>query len=274
MKTIADCEARLGELHQRTRETPLFNPVFQLSLDLSRALEGGELSLDDLAGLVAELECDGLKARANKLRTLLAQPATPAPMVGDDEDFDTFRARWERPQLHAVFTAHPTFLLTPAQAKAVASAASSDADVDDAACAVSAERSAVTLDHEHRAAMDAMAQAQDARDVIVARLLAEAQARWPDDWRKLRPLPFRFASWVGYDMDGRTDIGWHTSIGFRLTEKAERLARYTASLEVTRHCPPLAGNAAPGHRLRKGPRRVISRAICRAPRRWHKPPTG
>lgn len=251
MKTIADCEARLGELHQRTRETPLFNPVFQLSLDLSRALEGNDLSLDDLTGLVTELECDGLKARANKLRTLLAPPAVSAPMVGDEEDFDTFRARWERPQLHAVFTAHPTFLLTPAQAKAVASAASSNAEVDNAACAVSAERSAVTLDHEHRAAMDAMAQAQDARDVIVARLLAEAQARWPDDWRSLRALPFRFASWVGYDMDGRTDIGWHTSIGFRLTEKAERLARYTASLAGIDAAHPLLETLHPASAFAK-----------------------
>jgi phosphoenolpyruvate carboxylase len=79
MKTLAALEARLGELHQRTRETPLFNPVFQLSLDLSRAIEAGETSLDDVAALVAELECDGLKARARKLRTLLAPPPAPSP---------------------------------------------------------------------------------------------------------------------------------------------------------------------------------------------------
>jgi phosphoenolpyruvate carboxylase len=229
MKTIAALEARLGELHQRTRETPLFNPVFQLSLDLSRALEGDELSLDDLSALVAELECDGLKARAGKLRTLLAPPPQPFPLAGEGDEFEAFRARWERPQLHAVFTAHPTFLLAPAQAEAVAAAASGDDDA--AACAVPSTRTAVTLDHEHRAAMDAMARAQDARDVIVARLLEEARSRWPQDWRALRPMPFRFASWVGYDMDGRTDIGWHTSIAFRLAEKAERLARYTASLD-------------------------------------------
>lgn len=229
MKTIAALEARLGELHQRTRETPLFNPVFQLSLDLSRALEGDELTLDDLSALVAELECDGLKARAGKLRTLLAPPPQPFPLASEGEDFEAFAARWERPQLHAVFTAHPTFLLAPAQAEAVAAAASGDDDA--AACAVPSTRTAVTLDHEHRAAMDAMARAQDARDVIVARLLEEARSRWPHDWRALRPMPFRFASWVGYDMDGRTDIGWHTSIAFRLAEKAERLARYTASLD-------------------------------------------
>jgi phosphoenolpyruvate carboxylase len=231
MKTVAALEARLGELHQRTRETPLFNPVFQLSLDLSRALEGGEMTLDDMAALVAQLECEGLKARAGKLRTLLAPPTTAAPLADEGEDFAAFAARWERPQLHAVFTAHPTFLLTPAQADAVAVAASAEGSDNALLCAAPAERAAVTLDHEHRAAMAAMARAQDARDAIVARLLAEAQARWPDEWRALRPLPFRFASWVGYDMDGRTDIGWHTSIAFRLAEKAERLARYTASLE-------------------------------------------
>ena len=245
MNSVEALETRLGELHQRTRETPLFNPVFQLSLDLSRALEGGELTLDDLTALVTELECDGLKTRAQRLRTLLAPPTQGAPLADDGDDFDAFRARWEHPQLHAVFTAHPTFLLAPAQAEAVAAAASSEGAINNAACVVSAERGAVTLDHEHRAAMDAMARAQDARDVIVARLLTEAQSRWPDDWRSLRPLPFRFASWVGYDMDGRTDIGWHTSIGFRLTEKAERLARYTASIAAIDPAHPLLAALRP-----------------------------
>ena len=241
MKTVEALETRLGELHQRTRETPLFNPVFQLSLDLSRALEGGELTLDDLTALVAELECDGLKARARKLRGLLDAPATPAASAEAEEDFASFAARWERPQLHAVFTAHPTFLLSPAQGEAVAAAASATGDVDDAVCAVPPTRTAVTLEDEHRAALAAMARAQDARDVIVARLIEDARQRWPQEWRSLRPLPFRFASWVGYDMDGRTDIGWHTSISFRLQEKAARLARYTASLDAIDPAHPLLG---------------------------------
>jgi phosphoenolpyruvate carboxylase len=127
----------------------------------------------------------------------------------------------------------------------VALAASAPGEVDDSACAVPATRTAVTLEHEHRAAMDAMARAQDARDVIVARLIDEARERWPQEWRALRPLPFRFASWVGYDMDGRTDIGWRTSIAFRLQEKAERLARYTASLEALDAAHPLLATLKP-----------------------------
>jgi phosphoenolpyruvate carboxylase len=245
MKTLAELEARLGVLHQQTRETPLFNPVFQLSLDMSRALESGDLALDDIAALVAELECDGLKARARRLRTLLAPPASPLALADEEADFEAFRARWERPQLHAVFTAHPTFLLAPAQGRAVAEAASAPGEVGAAACAVPPARTAVTLAHEHAEVMAAMARAQDARDVIVARLLEEARTRWPEHWRGLRPLPFRFASWVGYDMDGRTDIGWHTSIAFRLQEKAERLGRYTASLEGIDPAHPLLETLRP-----------------------------
>mgnify|MGYP006156037845 CR=1 FL=1 len=30
-------------------------------------------------------------------------------------------------------------------------------------------------------------------------------------------------------MDGRTDIAWHDSIGFRLAEKAERMKRFIAA---------------------------------------------
>jgi phosphoenolpyruvate carboxylase len=245
MRTIADLEERLGELHQRTRETPLFNPVFQLSLDLSRAIEGGQISLDEVAGLVAALECEGLKSRAGKLRKLLAPPANAAMLADANDEFETFRDRWERPQLHAVFTAHPTFLLAPQQAAAVAKAASATDGIDESLCAAPAARPAVTLAFEHGKAMAAMARAQDARDIIVAGLLDEARTRWPENWQAFRPLPFRFASWVGYDMDGRTDISWHTSIAFRLAEKAERLMRYIARLEAIDPAHPLLATLRP-----------------------------
>ena len=41
MKTLAGLTDRLQALHARTAETPLFNPVFQLSLELSRLIERG-----------------------------------------------------------------------------------------------------------------------------------------------------------------------------------------------------------------------------------------
>lgn len=237
MNSVAKLIERLREHHQRTRETPLFNPVFQLGLDLSRQLERGEIDLDDFEALVAELECASMQSRAARLRRLVA-PLDPGAnraalkQALGEPAFDEFRAAWERPQLHAVFTAHPTFLLTTQQSAAVADAASSEGEIGTNACAAGTERETVTLAYEHDCAMRAIAHAQDARDAIVTDVLDHAAAKWPGQWRELSPLPFRFATWVGYDMDGRTDIKWFDSIGFRLAEKAQRLARYVASLEA------------------------------------------
>ncbi|WP_114520664.1 phosphoenolpyruvate carboxylase [Altererythrobacter sp. ZODW24] len=238
MKTVADLTKRLQEMHRQTAETPIFNPVFQLSLELSRELEGGRLTLPDMANMVAELECDALKSRATRLRRLVSPVDTGenlgalrSDLQSATSDFDAFRAKWERPQLHAVFTAHPTFLMTDAQSKSVAEAASQTGDIDDSACAAPGLRQAITLDYEHGCAMDAIANAADARDIIVGEVLEAARAQYPDQWHELAPVPVRFASWVGYDMDGRTDIAWYTSLAFRLSEKAARLARYASKLD-------------------------------------------
>ncbi|MGN3975159.1 phosphoenolpyruvate carboxylase [Tsuneonella sp. SYSU-LHT278] len=242
MKTVADLVERLRVHHRQTADTPLFNPVFQLSLDLSRELESGKLGLGGLGAMIAELECSGMQSRAERLRRLVEPtqaPETLAALVAEEADFDAFAARWSRPQLHAVFTAHPTFLLGPAEADSVADAASGPGGIDESVCVVAGERPPVTLDYEHGRAMRAIGHAQDARDRIVRDLLASAKERWPDRWTEFDPLPFRFATWVGYDMDGRTDIKWHTSIAYRLGEKAMRLSRYADVLE----------DIAPGHEL-------------------------
>ncbi|RKF21048.1 phosphoenolpyruvate carboxylase [Altericroceibacterium spongiae] len=238
MKTVGELLDRLQELRERTNETPLFNPVFQLSLDLSRLLESGERSLDDFESWIAELECDALQSRAAHLRRLV-QPVLPednragfsAMLDKEPGDFAAFRQRWEQPQLHAVFTAHPTFLLTPQESEAVATNAAQGGKIDESACPVPGKRPDITLDYEHGRAMRAITHAAAARDQLVGLLLEKAQKQWPDQWHDFAPLPFRFASWVGYDMDGRTDIKWFDSIGFRLAEKAERLAHYVTTLE-------------------------------------------
>ncbi|MEM8726350.1 MAG: phosphoenolpyruvate carboxylase, partial [Pseudomonadota bacterium] len=238
LNTVPDLLERLKQLHIRTRETPLFNPVFQLSLEISRALEGGSMDLEALEALVEELECASLQARATRLQKNLSPVATRAneaalaEALANHTDFDAFKAHWETPFLHAVFTAHPTFLLTPDQSSAVAHAASSESEISRSVCSASGERQAVTLDYEHGEVVKALANAQDARSKIVQEMLQHAAQQFPDKWQEFRPIPFRFASWVGYDMDGRTDIKWYTSIRFRLSEKAERLSRYAHDLEA------------------------------------------
>ena len=234
MSLVEPLRERLKALHQRTIETPLFNPVFQLGLELSRQIEDGDLSLAAIDALVRELEDDALMARAGRLKRLvgpvdIAENEQRFGAMLDGGDFDSFAAYWSRPVGHIVFTAHPTFLLNQAQSAALAQAASSNSAPDREALAT--PRDAITLDFEHRAAIDAMARAQDARDRLNRLILSHAQQQWPDRWSELAPHPLRFASWVGYDMDGRTDIKWTTSVRYRLLEKAERLHRYAAALD-------------------------------------------
>ncbi|RIV80458.1 phosphoenolpyruvate carboxylase [Aurantiacibacter xanthus] len=248
LTSVSALTARLQDLHEHTGQTPLFNPVFQLSLDLSRQLEAGELSLAQCEAMIAELEVAALQNRCVRMSSFVAPVAqdenTKALQASfDSPTFAAFKERWERPQLHAVFTAHPTFLLSPKQTAALADCASGAGTID--ATCVGEPRPQVTLAYEHDRAMFAIANAQDARDKVVATLLGHAAQQWPGDWHDLAPLPFRFATWVGYDMDGRTDITWSNSIGFRLAEKAERLARYVAQLEGIDAKHPLLSELVP-----------------------------
>ena len=245
--SIPALEQRLQQLHPLTVQTPLFNPVFQLGHELSRRLEDGSLTLAALDSLVAELECESLQARSRRLVRMLgpvAPQANNAAIAGlsAGADFAEFATRWQRPFVHVVFTAHPTFLLSRAQSQAVVAAASADAVDAASVCVAPAARDAISLDYEHDEAMKALIHAQAARDRIVGQVLDEARSRWPRRWREVRPAPFRFATWVGYDMDGRTDIGWHTSIRYRLAEKAERLSSYAAAL--AQPAPDLAARLA------------------------------
>ncbi|KAF1853415.1 hypothetical protein Lal_00001498 [Lupinus albus] len=106
-------------------------------------------------------------------------------VVGDANDWDGFRARAERTRYAAVFTGHPTFALNPE-----------------------------AIDH-----------ARDALDRFNAALLSAARRAFPDRWLALVPRPLIVSTWVGYDTDGRTDIGWSDTLRFRLRIKRLQLAR-------------------------------------------------
>lgn len=250
---IADLRNRLEELHALTSQTPLYNPVFQLGLELSRDLEAGKISLAEMGDLVNLLEQETLRDRAATLRTRLSPigradnlAAFRAVVAEGANGFSTFARTWSHPILHTVFTGHPTFLLTEEQSDGVAQAVLSGA-ADTPMPNSDGPRPPITLADEHRQAMGALRNAQSARDALVRVLFDVAAEKWPQDWRELKPMPFRFATWIGYDMDGRTDLNWQTNINLRLREKAERLtlyARDTKGLGLTEITTRLEAAAA------------------------------
>ncbi len=86
----------------------------------------------------------------------------------------------------------------------------------------------------------AITHGRDALDELNRALLGAARAVWPDRWFTAAPRPITLASWVGYDTDGRTDIGWWDTLRLRLTMKRLQLARVLGQVEALPASAPLA----------------------------------
>lgn len=239
----------VGRARAAAAEDPFGNPVLSVALALSRRIDEAALDAESAGALIRRLADAAFRDRADRLARYLGETGTgqfarlaarivrpdpadsPVPWAG-------YRAAVERPRFAAVFTAHPTFSMPFPTAALLARAAH-----DEAARAMTppAHRPApVTLDEEFAQAAGAIAHARDAIDALVGALASAARTSWPDRWTTLNPAPALAASWVGYDTDGRTDIGWADTIRFRLRMKAIGLARLAAAAPPG----PLAGTIA------------------------------
>lgn len=223
---------------------PLTNSVFSFALQLFQDLEAGRTSLSSVAETVDVLHFDLLQARADKFRaqhTEIGKPKDAFAGVSAQlsalakSDPDRFRETVTRRAGGIVFTAHPTFALSQRLRRAFANYASQPGKSELATLKSAASDpqrdwpDQITLTHEHEEAQDAIANAQDAAGHY-ASLVVHTARKSLDDWRSLRPVLPTLASWVGYDLDGRTDIHWSQSITLRLREKAAQLAYYRGRL--------------------------------------------
>ena len=107
----------------------------------------------------------------------------------------------------------------------------------------------------------AIAHGRDAIDQFNAALLSVARGAWPDRWTELNPRPVILSSWVGYDTDGRTDIGWWDTLRLRLEMKRRQLARLHAQVAALPATAPLAAriDRGAGRRGRSSSRSVPMR---------------
>ena len=242
---LLDLTARLGA---RVEEDPFGNPVLLVALAITREIDRGALSLDAIAALIAHLRDQAFAARAGRLAAYVGgtdPEANQAVLRGlaqtlSRPDPNDSPIRWaeyrdlvERPRFAAVFTAHPTFSLPEHLGRALAETASGRPMPIDG----SHRPPPITLRQEFDQAAAAIARGRDAIDRFNSALLQVARATWPDRWTTLVPRPVILSSWVGYDTDGRTDIGWWDTIGLRLEMKRLQLARL---LDQVAAAPPLA----------------------------------
>ncbi len=239
------------QLVERQEEDPFGNPVLAISLLLSRRLDEGSLSIDDVGALVCRLRDDAFERRAARLARYVGLGPEPdmavrlqriaARLIRPDPDdspvpLAQFRSTIQRTRFAAVFTAHPTFALATPVYAALAATAGGTRTMPDLA---SHRPAAPTLDEEFQLAAEAIGRGRDAIDGLNRALLAEAARHWPQAWTGLVPRPLILASWVGYDTDGRTDIGWWDTLRLRLRMKQMQLQRLGAQLAALA-APPAA----------------------------------
>lgn len=248
---------------------PFINPVLLSAVDLTDRLDAGTLALSDLEDLVQYLSQQGYRYRGYRLgrawgeadrasndarlRTLfhtLAKPRTPEESSNEDATrvpFSRFKDRAEREVFGIVLTAHPTFnlsgelmtgltrLATQREPDGTAlSAEAEEAILAEAGKAVHRPDSPMTLDREHELSLVAIGNIQTALRRAYLVLFEVAQSLYPERWLELAPKLITVATWVGYDLDGRADIGWTTTFAKRLKVQVGQLRLYQADIESVR----------------------------------------
>ncbi len=219
---------------------PQANSVFAYARMLFRGIELGDQSLASLETLVDDV-----------YGALILQRAERFGRQHDDQGeldkrlnalaakgWGSFREAVETESGGIVFTAHPTFALSKTARAAFAThvAAPSKGSEKSLKKAITEDSrvwsESISLLGEHAEAQDAISFAQNALAEHTRKILETARKHFPDQWKTLRPQVPTLASWIGYDLDGRTDIHWSQSFALRLQEKAVQLGRYETTLKA------------------------------------------
>lgn len=224
----------LRALRTQIPDSPALNPIVSLAFDLSRRLEAGDIRFDELKALAGRLMDRACVQRARHLRervgfvdrgTTYKEFSDFVESAAAAADFDTFKARWERARTGIVLTAHPTFGLSDALSKRIVEIAVAD-EVDPNTRIGVPHRPDEDIDlaYEHGRAQNAIQNLRNAYVELLDSFFSAAANRFGDKAYTLRPKLATFACWVGYDLDGRTDIDWRKSFILRLQEKRASLA--------------------------------------------------
>jgi phosphoenolpyruvate carboxylase len=265
----ADLLQALDGLDRASGRDPFSNPIKLLAIEVLRRMDEGTIGEAELGQLVQRLTSEAFVGRAERLgrnlgegdpevnratlRRLLRRLALPAgggaegdptAAAGPPVPFEQFRRAVERELFGIVITAHPTFAQTAALMRLQAELATGR---DAAGQPLTPERRAalrgvvaqaehrpeavLDLHFEHRLSVEAIRNIQAALRQVYDCVFEVAQEVYPQDWTRLTPRLLTVASWVGYDLDGRSDIKWSDSFVKRLVLEAEQLTHYREAVQ-------------------------------------------
>jgi phosphoenolpyruvate carboxylase len=236
---------------------PTANPLLRLALEISNRLESGALDHDRIEQLVQFLTVSGFRSRAARLGRYSGEgdPARNAEIIrgivraqaetgtGARKPFDAFKAWVERDLFGIVITAHPTFEISSDLMQALSMLATgrrdgvplTDADRERILARVAARPHGpdpvLNLKREQVLALQAIDHIHAAMRLVYRIVLDVAAEAYPDRWTEITPLLITVASWVGFDTDGRSDIGWSQAFERRLEGAAGQLRAIAGAID-------------------------------------------
>ncbi len=258
---LADVTAMHTRFEEAAADDPYSNPIQRVALELGRRLDAGELKYAAIEQLIQELSAEAYVIRAERLGAYVGETDTTrnaerlrtlvedlAWETGQDgarvqAPFETFKHTIEQALFGIVFTAHPTFSTPEPLLRALAELAVGSVgdgrpmggdDIDARLrMAMDADHSpepTLTLDREHELSMLAISHARAALSRVYGIVFEIAARLYPQNWRHIDPRLITIASWVGYDLDGRADIGWWQTFQKRLIVQAAQLRHHAAAV--------------------------------------------
>lgn len=200
------------------------NPVSALAEHIEEEIYKGKINADDLQNVINLLSAQIWQKTVKKLRM-----QTQVENSEKDKAIpELSKVDITKPIYRAMFTAHPVFALRSKASKTLSECA--DKGLDAVPDKSFFPREKITLVDEHSEVMECIEYARNAVDEINEEIIRQRKKTHPASWQDELPAMLGVGTWVGYDLDGRTDITWRDSLSLRLKEKLYALERYSLGL--------------------------------------------
>jgi phosphoenolpyruvate carboxylase len=268
---IAYYAQRLDMHRERVEIDPAANPIKLLAGDLRADMQEGVLDRDGLIRLVRRLTAQAFAVRARRIDDYLGEtdPARNREQLarlvtamlhdeaGNPLPLHVAQSRLSRRLYGLVLTAHPTFSLASALQRDLIRLTIGRADdgslLDEAATAELMERveranhrpeQRLDLDLEHGQSVEVITNLRRALRELYGIVFNVVSAHYPEDVGHLSPCLLSLASWVGYDTDGRSDIGWWVTFAKRVRLQLEQFGHVSGVIARLRRTGTDCGNTA------------------------------
>ncbi|HVJ43148.1 MAG TPA: phosphoenolpyruvate carboxylase [Dongiaceae bacterium] len=266
-KISRELEAAFNDLASLRERNPFGNSVKLLALDINKRLDKGSLTYGGIETLVQDLTVQAYEHRADRLRDYLGERDDAKNVAGlrhairqlaseegaapkqkrKPRPFAEFKALIERELFGIVMTAHPTFGQSTGMMRVMAELATGKDTGGKTLSAAERKRriglaravehrapEKIDLGYEHDLSIEAIRNAQRALRRAYDIVFDVAAELYPHEWEELSPKLVTLASWVGYDLDGRSDIKWSDTFCKRLKLQMLQLEQYLADVQALR----------------------------------------